>query len=215
MKKYVIEHASLFFVLIVASLLFYVMNTLVPFFSDDLNCVYVEGRHIANITDFFASLRNDYLYINGRLIIDGAVLAVILMGENVFNVINTLLFGVAIVLFFRQIGISGDAIHKTFFLILTLIGFLSLSTGVDSLFYWAAGASNYLWALIPTLLFVGLMSEKIRVQGKPLLLIFIIGLLLSAYNEMYSFPVCAAYFSYFVFYRKELTRSRLVLLMGR
>ena len=214
MKKYVIEHAFLFFVLIVASLLFYVMNTLVPFFSDDLNCVYVEGRRIANITDFLASLRNDYLYINGRLIIDGAVLAVILLGENVFNVINTLLFGVAIVLFFRQIGISGDAFHKTFFLILTLIGFLSLSTGVDSLFYWAAGASNYLWALIPTLLFMGLMKTKERVQGKPLLLLFVAGLLLSAYNEMYSFHVCAAYLSYFVFHRKELTRSQLGLLCG-
>ena len=212
--KYATEHTLPLLIFFVTLLLFYVMNTLVPFFSDDLSSLYVEGQHIAGVSDYFAALRYDYLHINGRLLIDGAVLLVVLLGESVFDVVNTLLFALATGLFFRQIGVGGNAFRKAFFLTLTLLGFLSLSTGVDSLFYWAAGASNYVWALIPTLLFLALMNKRRWLQGRAPVVLLMVGMLLSAYNEMYSFPVCAAYLTYFVFHRQELSRPQLFLLSG-
>ena len=200
-------------IFVTSLVLFYVMNTIVPFFSDDMACTYYDNKPITDAESFLKSLVYDYRFINGRLLIDALVLLFVLAGDAVFNVVNTVCFGLAVYLFYRHIHVR-DAASAPFFLVLTLVSFFLLSTGIDSLFYWAAGASNYIWALIPTLLFIQLMEHCHAQPQMSARWLLPAGFLLSMYNEMYSFPVCASYLTCWAFRWRRLSRPEVLLLSG-
>jgi|GEM_PF-2112928 len=199
--------------MIVAAAMFYQMNVIVPFFSDDLLCNYFDGQPISDIKTFFGALANDYLQTNGRLLTDALTKLMVTAGDGVFNVVNTLFYVAAIILLYRCIGTS-NAFARPLYLVLIVISLVSLSRGVDNLLYWASGATNYLWALVPTLGFILLMKRSCRGLKGNVVLLYFTGFALSFCNEMYAFPVCAGYLTYGILRRKRVHRETTALLSG-
>ena len=123
--------------------IFFAINTAIPFFSDDADCAFLNGKQINNVGDIVSTLRFDYYNINGRILCNIAALVSILQGETFFNIANTFFFILAIILLYKTGTKQGEQ-FKPLTLVITIIGLLILSTGIDSLYYWASGSTNYL-----------------------------------------------------------------------
>jgi len=192
---------------------FYAMNVCVPFFSDDLLCNLYHGRPISSASELWASLQDDYRFINGRIIAVLFSKLSVTLGDTFFNVANTMVYLLALALLYRCAAVK-TSWQGPLTMVLIVIGLTALSTGVDNLHYWASGATNYLWALVPTLLFILLIDRCEKGRPASPLLLLAAGLLLAPYNEMYAFPICATCILYYLFRGRRINRYVFFLLTG-
>lgn len=208
-QKYIIYTLCILFIVSI-----FLMNSYVPFFSDDMHCTYFGSKNISSLSDIIQLLRYDYIECNGRIIPNLLVMLTVKAGEKTFNVINTLLTFTAVIMLWKTISIKHESCKLLSFLVLIIL-FLSLSTGIDSLYYWAAGASNYVWTLIPTLVFIMLMGEKFTTSINNALILFLIGCFSGLQHEMYACPIAAAFWTLIIFSRKgKLPISHYSLIIG-
>src|SRR5574344_782449 len=207
-QEYIV--AVLFIVIVV---FFYLMNVDIPFFSDDDSCMYLFGHRISTAKDLFNAIVFDYKGINGRILCNVTVLLSIMMGETVFNIINTLFFIAVIPLIIIHIGITHKERIWLFFSVAT-IGFLMLSTGVDSMYYWASAASNYMWALVFNLLFFLILKKQGRsdIGNKKLLLLCCVSFILALNNEALICPIAGGLVLYYMFHVKHLNKGMFFLI---
>src|SRR5574344_343123 len=207
-QEYIV--AVLFIVIVV---FFYLMNVDIPFFSDDDSCMYLFGHRISTAKDLFNAIVFDYKGINGRILCNVTVLLSIMMGETVFNIINTLFFIAVIPLIIIHIGITHKERIWLFFSVAT-IGFLMLSTGVDSMYYWASAASNYMWAFVFNLLFFLILKKQGRsdIGNKKLLLLCCVSFILALNNEALICPIAGGLVLYYMFHVKHLNKGMFFLI---
>lgn len=190
----------------------YLMNSYVPFFSDDMHCAYYGSKLADNLKDVIQILCYDYNTCNGRIIPNLMVLLAVRAGENFFNFINTLITAAAFIMLWKTASVRKGKNVLLTFLVLS-IGFLSLSTGIDSLYYWAAGASNYVWTLIPTLFFVHIMENN-KLDKKNIFFVLSLGYILALQHEMYICPIAASYWTVFILKKEKFNKSQIFLLTG-
>jgi hypothetical protein len=193
---------------------YYLINTDVPFFSDDLHCLYREnGQRMTGLADAFSILGEEYLRINGRLIPDLLVKIAVFEGDAFFNVFNTLMM-VLLLWMLLRVTRPRHADRRLLCLAELITGLFLLSTGIDSLYYWASGSSNYLWTLIPTLLFLQLLTDARPLQRVPTPFVVLLGVVLALQHEMYACPVVAAMVVWLVLRRPALDGRTKALMAG-
>ena len=195
----------------IIGIVFYMLMVFTPLFSDDWNyyLVFGTGRRIQSLWDIFVSQYNHYFLNNGRFIphffvqlFDG------ILGKGLFNIVNTIVFLVFILLLIR---VKGKTEWRLLPILLALL--LLLMPGFNNAFLWMSGACNYLWAAVLILLFYKLLTrDKVNGRYYPLLLLF--GILCGWTNEALIVGFVAGCLCYYLIYRKELTSHRAVLLAG-
>lgn len=188
------------------------MNSYVQFFSDDLQCTYFENHQINSLSDIFNVLRFDFENVNGRIIPCLLVLLTVRAGEFVFNIVNTIFTVTAFALMWRVVSYK-DKENELLSLFLLAIAFLLLSTGVDSLYYWAASASNYVWTIIPSFAFL-LLIEKANLNKISSILLIILGVFLGLQHEIYACPIAGAYWIVILLRKKKFSAKQWMLFIG-
>lgn len=193
------------------ALAFYMLMVFTPLFSDDWNYYLIFGtqQRIESLRDIFVSQYIHYFQNNGRFVphffvqlFDG------LLGKDLFNIVNTLVFIVFILLLLRN---NGKTKWRLLPILLALI--LLLMPGFNNEFLWMSGACNYLWVAVLILLFYRLMSrDKIDSRYSPLLFLF--GIVCGWTNEALIVGFLAGCLFYYSVHWKELTQHRVVLFGG-
>ena len=176
---------------------FYVLNFLSPEYHEDfLYKFMIEGglpnhsHPISSIRDIITSQMDHYSTYNGRSIIHFlAQLFTGLLGKQVFNIVNVLVFAVFIWLMKRNvtrqtgIGINGFALAVT--LVLTL-----MMPRFKDVFLWMTGSINYLWSATAVLLFLFLYEKKHQLTaGRSLFWLLPLSFLLGWTHEGISLPI--------------------------
>lgn len=139
-------------------LVFFLWNYLAPENNDDLDYKFLFVQHmelkkdfthpISSFYDIFVSQWNHYFVMNGRTFIHILLQTFTsLLGKHVFNVFNTLVFGVFLILVSKYIGKTGHLFYT-----LTTVILLLLLPAFSETFIWMAGAINYLWPSAAVLL---------------------------------------------------------------
>lgn len=152
-------------VMAVAALAFYVLNVLSPEYHDDFIYKFmiaggtVDYSHpIQSIGDIIQSQINHYSAVNGRSIVHFLVqLFSGLLGKQVFNVLNVVVFMVFVWLLKCQV--VGKNQHGSLFPYLVVLSLILLLPRFKDTFLWMTGSVNYLWSATAALVFL-LLYEK-------------------------------------------------------
>lgn len=192
-------------------IVFYMLMVFSPLFSDDWNYYLIFGtqQRIESLRDIFVSQYTHYFQNNGRFVphffvqlFDG------LLGKGLFNIVNTLVFVVFILLLLRD---HGKTEWRLLPVLLALI--LLLMPGFNNAFLWMSGACNYLWVAVLVLLFDQLMKRDI-IDSRYTPLLFLFGIVCGWTNEALIIGFLAGCLCFYSVHRKELTLHRTVLFGG-
>lgn len=159
------RRAAAVIVIAVAAVMFYVLNLLSPEYHDDFiyKFMIVDGsvdytRPIRGLGDIFRSQIDHYAAVNGRSIVHFLVqLFTGLLGKQVFNVLNALVF--ASFLWLLQHGFAGKGKFHGALPCLVALAFTLLLPRFKDTFLWMTGSVNYLWSATAVLTFL-LIYEK-------------------------------------------------------
>ena len=139
----------LIFICICIILLFFILNTYTPILADDYS--------LSNITnsfnDIFFNQYNYYLNWGGRIIGNSFSQLFLLIGKPYFNIVNTIVYFIFILLI--QFHITGSIKHFNpilFIIINSLFWFLTPVWGQN--FLWLNGSCIYLWPTTINLFFL-------------------------------------------------------------
>ena len=163
--------------------LFFFLNHYTLLVADDFN--YSMG--INSISDIVASQYNHYFNWGGRSIAHFLVQFWLLVGKPVFNIANTIVYGIFI--FLIHFHITGNIKNfKAWFYIVLNIVFWFLIPVWGQNFIWLTGSCNYLWTTTIILLFLvpyRLKHDNSECQIKLWcsLLFFFLGMLAGWSNE--------------------------------
>ena len=200
--------------LLVACVVFYWMNVLTTFKDDDMlhSMVIGELTHVNTAGDLFRSYWNKYLVLNGRSSDMLAELFCAFLGKPVFNVFNTVVFG--LLAHVVSLLATGRRSLLALTLLYTCIATCYPAPGETML--WLSGSMNYLWTVTAALWVIYYLLHHRRgrlgwIGGLMLLLgTFVAG----AGNEATSFAFIAAMGLYYLFNRDRLDRHVVVALVG-
>lgn len=201
-------------IIVLACAAFLVMNVLTTLKEDDLAYSLIEGvwTPIGSLMDVFRSHAAHYVGSNGRVADWFAVLFSGLLGKGVFNVCNTLVFG--LLLHLLSLLTTGRRSLLAVSLFLAVVGTCFPVPGETML--WLAGACNYLWAITTSLALARVLQRR---QGRPLgwcegLLTLLGAMVAGAFNEATSFGFLAGWCLYYACNRRLFDRRVAVALVG-
>lgn len=200
--------------LTLACAVFMVMNFLTPYKEDDMGFALIDGvwAPIRSLADAAQSCVNHFMGTNGRLADVVPMLFATVLGKGVFNVCNTLMFGLlAHLLSVLSVRRRSLAVLAMF---LAVVGTCFPVPGETML--WMAGSANYLWAITLSLLLIYVLQRR---HGAPLgwgrgALLFMGGLVAGGFNEATSFGFFAGLCLYYICNRDRLDKRAAVALAG-
>ncbi|MCY9592015.1 hypothetical protein PC41400_05090 [Paenibacillus chitinolyticus] len=159
----------LYSILLLFFFYFLIINILMPLTPDDFSRATVShtGKKITNIWDIVYSQYYFYQVVNGRAIVHAFVELFMMLGKDLFNIINSLVFISLCVLILIHSGIKeiNKFVGFHFILVVILLWFGLPSIG-DTIF-WLSGSVNYLWTAVFSLSF--LLPFRFAIEGKELL----------------------------------------------
>lgn len=201
-------------IIAMACIVFFVMNVLTTFKEDDLAMSLIEGEWtpVRSLADFFRSHYCHYMTVNGRSADIVAELSCWLLGKPVFNILNTLIFG--LLLHLLSLLCTGRRSVMVVSMFLAFVGCCFPVPGETML--WLSGSCNYMWAVTLSLLFVYLLQRRnqrgLAGWGKTLLLV-LFSIVAGSFNEATTFGFLAGLFLYYLINRRNLKPNRTVILM--
>ena len=196
-------------------LVFFLWNYLAPENNDDLDYKFLFVQHmelkkdfthpIGSFFDIFVSQWNHYFVMNGRTLIHILLQTFTsLLGKHVFNVFNTLVFGVFLILVLKYIGKNSQLFYT-----LTTVILILLLPAFSETFIWMAGAINYLWpsaAVLLLLLYYD--AHKDEKASYPGFLLPLLGAFCTGWtHEGITFPLATGLFC-FSCYKKDISFRR-------
>lgn len=201
-------------------LMFYVMNTIIPFFGDDYAVIYssYDNELITSLSDLLKSAIYSWQGANGRFFCNMFMSAFpSIIQETMFNVLNTVVLALTLWLFLKVIA-SDFKVNSIAVIFVVLSGIYVIMLEDGSLFFWGAGAANYLWPMAMSLAFLAIL-QYVKNVDKPLglgkdIVLMISSFLLGLQHEMFVIPMSFSLFVYYAFNRKLLSRSLLFVLVG-
>lgn len=190
---------------------FYIMNTIIPFFSDDLWLTKDSGNQeslvgkISYLIEFAWDFWNNE---NGRIVNQVLWKIFCLFGENAFDAFNGVLFVITV---FLVVKLSVNKNHLFYPLpyILVLIYELYLIPNSGSLYYWAAGSFNYLFPsalAVCFLLILRWLNGKRQINGFVIGVIGIYSFLAGFTHEIYSLPISFSLFVVILYKRLNINK---------
>jgi hypothetical protein len=165
--------------ILVPIIVFFTFNMLTPVWWDDfiMSCFFTEWhvpRHslLSSFSDVIISTYNMYQTWHGRSVADFLnFLFMFLKNKNIFNVCNTIVYFIFILLTGFHITGSLKKITALFFLFINILFWLLLSAWGQTLL-WLTGSFNYLWTTTIILLFMIPFRKKIEnISYRPYIII--------------------------------------------
>ena len=201
-------------VLVVACVVFLVMNLLTTFKEDDLAFSLIEGvwQPVDSLLDLFKSHCNHFMDSNGRTANLVAALFCGLLGKTAFNICNTLIFGLMAHLL--SLLATGRRSVLALSMFLVMVGTCYPVPGETML--WLDGSCNYMWAITLSLLLAYyLLREHTGELGWGRAFVLLLAAFVAgSFNEATSFGFFAGWFLYYAFNRHKLNRRVVVALTG-
>ncbi|MBR5725194.1 MAG: hypothetical protein IKX56_00500 [Muribaculaceae bacterium] len=201
-------------IIVLACVVFWVMNCLTPLKEDDMAFTLVEGewRSIDTLLDVLRSHLHHMTNTNGRLADLVPELFCGLLGKGAFNVCNALVFGLLAHLLSLLSTHRRSILAVTFFF--AAVGTCFPVPGETML--WVAGSANYMWAVTLSLLLVYCLQ---RWHGKRLTwghatLLLLLSVIAGGFNEATSFGFFGGLCLYYVFNPRRFDRRAVVALVG-
>jgi len=194
-KRYHYRTGSMVIIAIVA-LAFYALNLLSPEYHDDFiyKFMFVNGgvdytSPIHSLSDIFCSQIEHYHAVNGRSIVHSLVqLFSGILGKQVFNILNVIVFVVFIGLLMRNIKQRSQLLAIFITLALTL-----LMPRFKDTFLWMTGGVNYLWSATAALAFLMLYeNRKTRPADKSLIWLLPLSFALGWSHEGITLPLACS-----------------------
>lgn len=146
-------------ILLATAIVFLCLNLFVPYYDDDIWYAlrYIPDESLSPITNFYDILTSQYHHYmgeNSRAIVHIVLQSILAtLPDWGFDILNTLVFLLLVWLVTRYTQSSGDKVQPLS-LLLTIAGIYWLLPDMDYLYYWAAGALNYMWTSVATMLFL-------------------------------------------------------------
>lgn len=161
MTAFVEKHRKVIFWILVgaAFVTIYVFNLLTPYMSDDYSYL-CEVRNANSIMDLIKQQYGEYLSNSGRIIGQFNIRLSLMLGKQVFNVVNSVMFVALALLMYGNIRRRKSYDLLTLFLILTFLWSFSVEFGQTML--WICGACNYLWGSVIILSFITFYRYKLE-----------------------------------------------------
>lgn len=193
---------------------FLLMNCYTTLKEDDLFHAYIgggSGRPIDNLLDVLRSWVAYYKY-------DARLANVIsfsfngILGKTVFNVCNTLVFGVMAHLLSRMTTGRNSAM-----VLVMLFTYMVTAMPVPGeTLLWATAAFNYLWAFTASLLFIAYLLWHRNARPGWLLgiVVFLLSMFAGGINEGTTFGVFGGVFLYYLFNRSRVDRAVMIAMAG-
>ncbi len=200
--------------MLAACAVFYWMNVLTPLKEDDMLHSMVIGdlTPINSLGDLLHGYRNKFLITNGRTSDMVAELFCGLLGKPLFNVFNTLMFGLLAHLV--SLLATGRRSLLAQGMLYACIGTCFPVPGETML--WLAGSCNYLWSITGALLVVYylLHHRPGRLPWWKSLLVMLGAMLAGAGNEAISFGLFGGLCLYYACNRRLIDRTVVTVLAG-
>ena len=222
-KRVIIQRISYksIIIILVIGLLFYYLNFLTPLNWDDYSYKFISQsindkttyRPVNNLVDIIGSLFNSYFFINGRSLCNFFIhLFSGIIGKEIFNFVNTLLFIGFIIL----LNIYNNKFNPLYLIFSFSLVFL-LFPAFNETILWMTGSINYLWSCTGILIFLCLFKYFSYTTFKNnyyCIILFIISLILGWSNEGISLPLAGALIIYFLWKRFNINTFLLFLIFG-
>ena len=210
---------SYYFLLLSISIVFFIQNTLVPFFSDDLwmlNTLVKSSinAYLESIKDF---LVNFWYTQNGRILPHALMVVSVNAGHLFYDITVSLIFLFSIYTITKLTVKDCNWTKSIFTSSIVLLLYFYLAPNASSNFYWAAGGCNYLFPIFLTSAYLLLLRNKTNVNGIKLVLFAFFSLCAGWSHEIFSLPISFALLCYIlwsIYSRKinKVTRTQLVLI---
>ena len=201
-------------IMLVACAVFYWMNVLTPFKEDDMLHSMVIGdlTHVNTFGDLLRSWHNKFLIINGRSSDMVAELFCGLLGKSLFNVCNTLVFGV----FLHIVSLLATKRRSLLALAAACACIGTCYPVPGETMLWLAGSCNYLWSITASLL---VLYYLLNHQGSKLswwkaVLLLLGSMAAGSGNEAVSFGLLAGLCLYYACNRRLIDRTVVIALTG-
>lgn len=204
------QEAAYWGLLLASCVLMLVMNVWTPFKEDDMAFALIAG---SNLHDLWQFQVDHFMTANGRFSDVVATMFCAYLGKPLFNVCNTLVFGLLAHLV-TTLSTGGRRDPMVLAMLLAVVGCCLPVPGQTLLF--VAGSCNYLWAVTASLLLVRYLQ---RPHSGPLgwgrgLLLLLGSFIAGNFNEATSMGLFAGLCLYYALNRRELDRRAVVALTG-
>lgn len=148
------------------ALFFYGMNSFVPYYDDDIWYAFRYVPHetlspIRSVADVLVSQYHHYMGENSRAVVHVALQSLMAaLPAWGFDLLNTAVFVFLIACIVRYTA-AAEYRNRLLTLLVAFTAVYWLLPDMDYLFYWAAGALNYLWTSVAVLAFI-LLVRAVR-----------------------------------------------------
>ena len=200
-------------ILVVVCTAFLVMNVLTTLKEDDLGFSLVDGEwtRIRSFADVLRSMHNHIVGTNSRTADVIALLFCSVFGKIVFNVCNTLVFGLLCHLLSLLSTGRRSLLALTAFV--TCVGTCYPVPGETML--WLAGSCNYMWAITASLLMVWCLLRHSPDMGWGGTILMAVGAVVAgSFNEATSLGFLAGICVYYAVNRRLVDRTVIVTFIG-
>lgn len=197
--------------MLLACAVFWYMNLLTPYKEDDMAFALI-GRDGASLLDLLRARYEHFLTTNGRFSDAVATVFCAFLGKPLFNVCNTLVFGLLAHLMSRFSARRASVLVLVMFL--TYVGCSYPVPGETMLFL--AGSCNYMWAITASLLLVAYLErchERRLGWGRGVLL-FVCAFFAGNFNEATTMGFFGGLVLYYAFNRQRLSPTVVVAMAG-
>lgn len=109
------------------------------------------GDRVESISDVITSMKAHYNTVNGRIVLHFIVQVILLWGKPVFNVLNSVVMVLLIMLIYLHCKGTNKRHSAALFLLITFAVW-SFSPAVSHTVFWLDGSINYLWGSVLRLL---------------------------------------------------------------
>lgn len=155
---------KIYWILIAASFVsIFAYNFLTPYMSDDYSYA-LQVREAKSFIDLVKQQYGEYISNSGRVIGQFNVRLSLVFDKQVFNVVNSLMFTVLVLLIYANIRRKKK---YDIFVLLLIIAFLwRYAVDFGQTMLWICGACNYLWGSVIILGFVTLFRHFLEREGR-------------------------------------------------
>ena len=214
-------------IVLITAIIFAILNFLTPLIGDDFAYLYKFGPiaqirptniPVKNISDILESQYYFYQVSNGRFFSLFLLEISLLLGKNIFNILNVLVFISVILLIYNYQKKILKPSENIFLLLFVILCIWLFAPFFGQTMLWETGAFNYLWATFFVVLFLHLFRKQTQNSNSAsyfkLILFFIFSFLIAGTNESVTFGVAAALFIFMLTNFKKLKPISWVMIIG-
>ena len=208
-KKRVIIIVSIICVLFI----FLADNLFIPFISDDIFWIPKNDSNIfQNILD---RQYHHYLTQNGRITCHTILQLLVCAGEGVFNLFNTLVFAAVLFITCKLSSIK-QGCWSIILWALIILEYFYLIPDASILFYWAAGACNYLLPIFLCGSFLLLLKKihTVRTNKTVQYLLLCFAFIAGWSHEAFVLPIACTLIPYLYLNRKKVTLFEILFILS-